>query len=293
VSFHGCRHPRVLPVLDASEPRAADSVAASGRTPRRPVNRKHSARRQPSIPTVENPRVPGRRSIGRSRCNRGVATAHARHDRTPLERLVATTSPRGPRSTGIGRRSEVPRASRRRPPNRGPKASTGRSKGGPAKEDHRVRTRHPSAATEAATSRRHTRRRRSFDARAPPQQEVSASEPEGPATSTTRIGCSGCTPNAPARPSGASQHEPSETTDPRPRGAQTRCRHRIHATWFDEPAAVPRVTTDDATRPTQLHTEGVPRDAARSSCDRSHSRHTSHRGTCASATARKRDAPSE
>ena len=202
VSFHECCHPRALPMLDASKPRATDRDHLGANPSATPLeSTRHGASRQ-SRPW--NPRVPGKRSIGRSRCIRGVATAHARHDRTPLERLVATTSPRGPKSTGIGRRSEgSPRFTA--------SASGPRSKdvyrseqGSLATLDCRVGTQHPSAATEATTSRRHTRQRQPFDARELPPQAMSASKPEGPSTSTTRIGSSGRTPNAPAPPSGGS-----------------------------------------------------------------------------------------
>lgn len=267
-------------------------ATASGRTPQRPMieSTRQGASRQ-SRPW--NPRTPGRRSFGRSRCNRGVATAHARHDRTPLERLVATTSPRGPRSKGIGRRSEgSPRltASASRPRSRGVDRS---EQGSLASPDRRVRTRHPSAATEATTSRRHTRQRQPFDARELPPQAMPVSGPEGPSTATTRIGSSGCTPNAPARPSGASPHEPRDHRSNLPGERKPDVATESTPPGSDEPAAVPRVATDDATRPTQVNTIGMSRDTARSNCDRSHSPHTSHLGTCASATARKRDAPSE
>jgi len=282
--------PAVLPVHDASEPRAADRDHLGANPSATPFESTRQGASRQSRPW--NPRAPGRRSIGRSRCNRDVTTAHARHDRKPLERLVATTSPRGPRSTGLGGRSEgSPRltTSAFGPRSKGVHRS---EQGSPAPADRRIGTRHPSAATEATTSRRHTRQRRPLDARALPPQATPASEPEGPSTATTRIGCSGRTRNAPARP--AAVHRTRHvTTDPRRRGARTRCRHRIHATWFNEPAAVPRVTTDDATRPTQLNTVGVSRDTARSDFGRSQSPHTSHRETYASATARERNAPSE
>lgn len=183
-------------------------------------SRKHSARRQPSIPTVENPRAPGRRSIGRSRCNRGVATAHARHDRTPLERLVATTSPRGPRSTGIGRRSEVPRASRRRPPNRGPKASTGRSKGVPrlqtAASGRDTRQpppkRRPADDTPVNTglSTRGRSRRRRF----PPRS------PKAPRHPPPASGAAAAHRTLQRDPSGESPYGSCVTPDPRPRGSE-------------------------------------------------------------------------
>jgi hypothetical protein len=236
-------------------------ATASGRTPQRPMNEstRQGASRQ-SRPW--NPHAPGRRRIGRSRCNRDVATAHARHDRTPLERLVATTSPRGPRSTGVGRHSEG--SPRLTASVSGPRSKdVNRSEqGSPATPDRRVRTRHPSAATEAATSRRHTRQRQPFDAREPPPQAISASEPEGPATSTTHLGCSGCTPKLQRVPAAA--HRTSHvTTDPRPRGARTRCRHRIHATWFRRTSGCPpcrhgrRHTTHTA-----RHHRGAPRHGA-------------------------------
>lgn len=256
------------------------------------MNRKHSARRQPSIPTMNESthtrKAEYRTDWVQSRCRHRscVTRSHAigasrRDDLTPWteihrDRTALRGSPRltasasGPRSKGVYRSEQ----------------------GSPATPDHRVGTRHPSAATEATTSRRHTRQRRPFDARELPPQAVSASEPEGPATSTTRIGSSGCTPLLQRVP--ATRRSTNHvTTDPHPRGARTWCRHQIHATWFRRTSGCPpcrhgrRHTTHAAQH------RRVPRDAARSSCDRSHSHHTSHRGTCASAKARKRDAPSE
>lgn len=178
-------------------------------------------------------------AIGASRRDDLTKWTEIHRDRTALRgspRLAASASE--PRSKGVYRSEQ----------------------GSPATPDHRVGTRHPSAATEAATSRRHIRQRRPFDARELPPQAVSAPEPEGSATSTTRIGSSGCTPNALARPSDASQHEPCVTTDPHPRGARTRCLHQIQATWFRRTSGCPpcrhgrRHTTHAA-----LHRRGAPR----------------------------------
>ena len=177
-------------------------------------------------------------AIGASRRDDLTPWTEIHRDRTALRgspRLTASAS--GPRSKGVYRSEQ----------------------GSPATPDHRVGTRHPSAATEATTSRRHTRQRRPFDARELPPQAVSASEPEGPATSTTRIGSSGCTPNAPARPSDASQHEPCDHRSASP-GSENLVspptpRHLVQTNQRLSPV-LPRTTPHD---PRSSTPQGAPR----------------------------------
>jgi len=266
-------------------------ATASERTPQRPLSK--ALGKAPAVnPDRGNPGTPGKRSIGtervQSRCrHRSCAT------RSPASgALGATTSPGGPRSRGVGGRSEDPAgvtASVSGPRSEGVDRS---ARGSLASRDQ-LEMRHPSAIAEATTSRRSTRQRQPFDARALPPQVECASGPEGPSASTTRIGSSEHTPHAPARPSGASPYEPCDHRSASP-GSQDPMSppHPSHLVRANQrlSSVSPRTTPHD---PQGSTPEGC-LDAARSGCDRSRSLHdVASCETCASATVRERNAPSE
>lgn len=182
----------------------------------------------------------------------------ARHWSVSSRRLhPEDRNPQG--SDGVPR---VPRASRRQPPDRGPKTSTDRSKGvsrlwtaGSGRNTRRPPPkRRPADDTpvNASLSTRGSSRRR----RCPPR---SPKAPRHPPPALVAAAAHRTLQRLPA----ADRRRSHATTDPRPRGAKTRCRHRIHATWFKRTSGCPpRHRGRRHTTHTAQHRRGVPRHGA-------------------------------
>lgn len=266
-------------------------ATASERTPQRPLSK--ALGKAPAVnPDRGNPRIPGKRSIGtervQSRCrHRSCAT------RSPASgALGATTSPRGPRSTGVGGAPRIPRASRRRSPDRGPKASTGRLEGvSRVGTNSRCDIRRPSPkrrpadeapvnvspSTRGRSRRRWSARRGPRARRRPPPALAAANTlrmlQRDPAARCRTRSCD---------PRSASPGSENPVSPPNP-SHLVRTNQRLSS-------VSPRTTPHD---PHGSTPKGC-LDAARSSCDRSRSLHdVASCETCASATVRERNAPSE